>query len=63
MNADSTRQQLQKAILIITRRASNGHAPANVNELAIKLSSKYPQSGLTIDEICGELTSRIEKNA
>lgn len=61
MNATSTRDQLQRAIFHITRRTGNGQRALDVNDIALRLSSKYPQSGMTIDEICAQITSRLQK--
>ena len=62
MNATSTREQLQRAIFRIAKRTGNGQSSPDVTGIALRLSSKYPQSGLTIDEICAEITSRLQKD-
>jgi hypothetical protein len=61
MNATSARQQLQQAISRLTERKANGESLFNVDAIAIRLSSRYPQSGMTIDQICAEITSRLER--
>lgn len=61
MNTQSTRQQLQQAILRLTKRKANDQSLSNVDDIALRLSSRYPQSGMTIDEICAEITSRLEQ--
>lgn len=61
MNATSTREQLQLAIIRIAKRAANSRRSLNIDDMAIRLSSRYPQSGMTLDEICTAVASQIEK--
>jgi hypothetical protein len=61
MKAASTRERLRLAIVRIAKRAANGLSPPDVDDIAIRLSSRYPQSGMTIDEICSEIASVVEK--
>jgi hypothetical protein len=61
MSPQSTRLRLQKAIIRIVKRAARNGDKPNIDELAIRLSSKYPQSGMTVDEICAEIVSHLSK--
>jgi hypothetical protein len=61
MKATSTRQQLQQAISRLTRRKANGESLPNVSDIALRLSSRYLQSGMTIDEICAEISAHLER--
>jgi hypothetical protein len=45
----SNRQCLLEAIAALAFERAEAE---NINTLAIRLSTRYPQSGLTIDEIC-----------
>lgn len=49
------REMLERAISASVMRAASQGRPIDVNDLAIKLSSKYPQSGITLDAICGRI--------
>ena len=48
----SNRTALQNAIIDYVAGMEAARNVIDVNAAAIKLSSAYPQSGLTIDEIC-----------
>jgi hypothetical protein len=50
------RQSLLQAIAALARERPGS---ANINAIAIKLSTRYPQSGLTIDEICRRIGQAI----
>jgi hypothetical protein len=55
----SNRTALQNAIIDYVAGMEGAGNVIDVNAAAVKLSSAYPQSGLTIDEIC----RRIEEAA
>jgi hypothetical protein len=55
----STRDKLIEAIALLP--ISPGLAD-DINALAIRLSSTYPQSGLTLDDICRRIEETLEKN-
>jgi hypothetical protein len=48
----SNRTALQNAIIDYVAGMEGAGNVIDVNAAAVKLSSTYPQSGLTIDEIC-----------
>jgi len=43
----------------IADRVARGSDDSHINKIAIKLSSKYPQSGMTLDAIVAEFRSVI----
>lgn len=55
-----TRFSLLQAIDAAVADARAVESPVDVDGLAIKLSSLYPQSGLTIDTICDLIVGLIE---
>jgi hypothetical protein len=44
---------LERLRAAVVREGALWDGNGDINDLAIALSSRYPQSGLTIDEICG----------
>jgi hypothetical protein len=48
----SHRSAIQEAIIEFVERAASSKLEIDVNRAAIRLASKYSQSGFTIDEIC-----------
>jgi hypothetical protein len=57
----SNRERLREAIQETVSDAINGGRTIDVNDLAIKLSSKYSQSGLTINVICAEIAGGLAR--
>jgi hypothetical protein len=57
----SNRERLREAIQETVSDAINGGRTIDVNDLAIKLSSKYSQSGLTINAICAEIAGGLAR--
>lgn len=55
----SKRDQLERAIKITVARAIKQNQTIDVTELAIKLSSKYQQSGIALDTICGQIEAVV----
>lgn len=55
-----SRHSLLEAIDSAVADARSIDAPVNVDGLAIRLSSLYPQSGLTIDTICDLIVGVID---
>jgi len=55
----SKREHIQYLIRRLAKRKTSGGSPPNINDLAIKISSRYPQSGFTLDEICAELATMV----
>lgn len=53
------RELLERAIKTTVRHAMNQGDVVDVNALAITLSSKYPQSGITLDAICGQIEAIV----
>lgn len=53
------REQLERAISASVRRAITQGRAIDVNALAIRLSSKYPQSGITLDAICRRIEETL----
>lgn len=51
----SKREQLERAIKITVARTIKQGEPIDVTALAIRLSSKYQQSGVALDAICGQI--------
>ncbi len=54
----NNRQRLLEAIAEL-----ESAVPEDVNTLAIRLSTRYPQSGLTIDEICRRIETAFKGGA
>jgi hypothetical protein len=61
MSPGSTRQRLQQAITRIAKRMARNDDKPNIDQLAIRLSSKYPQSGIALDEICAAILASLYK--
>lgn len=53
------RNQIERAIQISVTRAMTRDQAVDVTALAIALSSKYPQSGITLDTICGQIEAAL----
>jgi hypothetical protein len=51
----SHRSDIQEAVIEFVESAASSKLEIDVNTAAIRLASKYSQSGFTIDEICGML--------
>lgn len=55
----SNRDQLERAIKITVARTIKQGQPIDVTALAIRLSSKYQQSGIALDDICGQIEAAV----
>lgn len=53
------RELLERAITTSVKRAMTQGQSVDVNALAIRLSSKYPQSGITLDAICDRIEATV----
>jgi hypothetical protein len=61
MTPPTNRGRLQRAIIRIANRAVRGGEAPNVDAIAIRLSSRYPQSGMTLEAIVAEIQGEIAK--
>jgi len=53
------RRQIERAIRLSVARATTQGEAVDVTALAIALSSRYPQSGITLDAICGQIEAAL----
>jgi hypothetical protein len=55
----SKREQLERAIKITVARTMKQGQVIDVTAMAIRLSSKYQQSGVALDAICGQIEAAV----
>jgi hypothetical protein len=53
------RELLERAIRIAVTREMAQDRTIDVTALAIRLSSRYPQSGIALDAICGKIEAEV----
>jgi len=53
------REQLRRAIPIVVARAIRAGQPVDVANLAARLSARYPQSGIAMDELYSEIEAAV----
>ena len=61
MGSYTKREHIKFLIRRLSKRAAREGTEPNIDALAIKLSSKYSQSGISLDEICEEITAHLEE--
>ena len=53
------RELLERAIRTAVTREMAQDRAIDVTQLAIRLSSRYPQSGIALDTICGKIEAAV----
>ena len=57
----SNRDKLRDAIAAEATAVVAQNQPVNIAALALELSSRYPQSGITLDQICAEIETALRE--
>jgi hypothetical protein len=55
----SNRERLQRVMRLYATRAIRRRQEVDVGKLALRLSSRYPQSGLPIHQICQQIEAML----